>query len=103
ERVCGERAVDRMLAPVEVRPQRLDDAFDDIAKIEQLALQRDLAARDAADVEQIVDEPRQLARLPRDDLACPFGRGEIVRPKRRDVQRALDRREWIAELVREHR
>src|SRR6185437_15922343 len=37
--------------------------LDDLAELERLAAQQDLPPRDARNVEQIVDEPRELARL----------------------------------------
>jgi hypothetical protein len=52
----------------------LDGLLHDLARVHGFHAQRDLAARDAADVQQVVHEPRQLRRLPVDDVARVHGR-----------------------------
>src|SRR5437016_11261986 len=63
--------------------------------------QLDLAARDPADVEQVIDDVREVLNLPLND-ALRFGSlgGGLVPSQ---IQRVDDRPERIAELVREHR
>jgi hypothetical protein len=65
-------------------------------------VQLDLVPSDARDIEQVVDQPRQVRCLPLQDAAhLPDGR-RLVRPgakNRRDVE---DRGERIAQLVRQH-
>ena len=60
----------------------------------------DLAARDARDVEQVVDEPGEVVDLALDDLAT---RGSSSPAHAHQLERGDDRRERIAELVAEHR
>ena len=45
---------------------------NDVPDLEARALQLDLAPRDAGHVEEVVDEPRQVLRLPVDDLPRPL-------------------------------
>ena len=73
------------------------------SELEPLALQLDLAAGDARDVEQVVDEPRQVPDLAVDDRLRPArllaaGRGALE-----DVEAVADGRERVAQLVGEHR
>ncbi len=66
-------------------------------------MQSDLAGGDALDVEQIVDEVREVSDLPPDHLTR-LGRGTLLcvhAPQHSDG--AADRAERIAQLVREHR
>ena len=68
----------------------------------RLAAQIDVAARDARDVQQVVDQPREVLHLPLDHVARP---GELrigQRAPAHDLDRVADRRERIAQLVREH-
>ncbi len=85
------------------RAARLDRALDRSIDLDRLLAQRDLAAADPADVEQVVDQPRQLGQLPVDDAARPFVRGIAVRLDAHQVERIADRRQRIAQLVPEHR
>ena len=77
--------------------------LDDLAELDGLAVQRDLALRDARHVEQIVDEAGEVRDLPLDDLAHP-GDARVVRRHLVEHLRGRDdRRERIAQLVRQHR
>ena len=58
-----------------------------------------MAARDAGDVEQVVHQARQVARVPLDDLLLASG-GRMAREQ---LDRGQDGRERVAELVPEHR
>src|SRR3954452_396423 len=55
------------------------------------------AVADARDVEQIVDEPRHLRRLPLDHRSRPLPRARPARAL--DLERSRDRGERIAKLV----
>ena len=77
--------------------------LDDGRQVDSLLAQLDLAPRDPADVEQIVDEARHLADLPLQHLR---GRPERFSVASDDVQGAdgvADRRKRVAQLVRQHR
>ncbi len=94
---------ERLRARVDRRAHLLDRFFDDGARRHARLAQRDQATRHARDVEQIVHQPRHVAHLAADDGAA------LVHPARIDVAepeqlgRGADRRERIAQLVREHR
>jgi hypothetical protein len=64
-------------------------------------LQRDHAARDARDVEQIVDETHEMLHLTLDDLACPHALWLSEIAAAQQLDRGADRRQWIAQLVSE--
>jgi hypothetical protein len=67
-----------------------------------LLAQVELAAIDAADVEQVVDEARQLGDLPLHHVDGLLGqRGAGLRLQQREA--IAQRRERIPELVRQHR
>jgi hypothetical protein len=83
-------AIDRQLVAMlgDHRLQRLDRARDDRLAAHRLLRQPDRAARDARDVEQIVDQPRQVHRLPIDDVARPF-QLRVLERKRDMISTAL--------------
>ena len=83
------------------RRDGLDRFRDGIAQRDPLDVQLHLAARHARDVEQIVDEPRQVDELPLDDLL--LARELRAAAHLDEVQRSDDRRQRIAQLVAEHR
>ena len=81
---------------------RGDGLLDDRPDVHDLLLELDLPARDAGDVQQVVDEPGQVLHLAFDDLRRPFmvlsSRGSL-----QDLSGIADRRQRISELVGEHR
>ena len=99
------RAVDRELVAMlgDHRLQRLDGARDDRLAAHGSCARLDRAARDARDVEQVVDQPRQVQRLAVDDVARPLSCGLSIDAARHDLDGVADRRERIAQLVREDR
>ncbi len=94
---------DLVLQCVDVRPARLHRRGDRPAHVDVLDLQLDLAARDARHVEQIVDQAHELLQLPPDHFARPRQALRIRALRLQHVDRVADRRERIAQLVREHR
>ncbi len=77
--------------------------LDDFLHDQALHLQLDLAARNAGDIEQIVDQAREMRGLPLQHSAHMAHRGRLIRPaaeNRRDVE---DRCQRVAQLVRKHR
>jgi hypothetical protein len=99
------RHVDRQvgLALDEKRPQRLDRGARRIAKIEQRIAQDDAAVRDPRHVEEIVEQPGHVLRLTVDDL-CRLATASVERRLQFEhARRAQDRRQRIAQLVRQHR
>ena len=78
-----------------------DGAVEDRGRVEHVPPELDLPAGDAGDVQQVVDEPRQVLHLPRDDLHRPVD----VLPVRRlwpTVDGVADGRERVPQLVGEH-
>src|ERR1700686_1825780 len=81
----------------------LDRARDDGRQLNPLAMDSNLATSDARHIEQIVHQFRQMSELPLNDLACP---NELHRRQLRiahQLHGIVDRRQWIAQLVRQHR
>jgi len=66
-------------------------------------LQRDLALGDARHVEQVVDDLRHVRDLPLHDLASPREPRIVGGDLAHDLRGAADRRQWVTELVRQHR
>ena len=102
ERARRQRHHQLLAARVDQRPRGLDRARDHRGEVDRLALQRDLAARDARDVEQVVDQPRQLVDLALDDVARARALlvGQLLEPHQ--LHRVADRRQRVAQLVRQH-
>ena len=69
--------------------------------VDALPAQQQLAARDARHVEQVVDQARHVGDLALDHVAAPgpVGLGRAFAPEDRD--RGADRRERVAQLVRQ--
>ena len=61
------------------------------------------AAIDARDIQQIVDQARELRRLALDDLLRAARVLSVLRRVVEDVEAGADGRERVAELVRQHR
>ncbi|MFO0617663.1 MAG: hypothetical protein U0414_34025 [Polyangiaceae bacterium] len=93
-----------MLAPIEERARALDRSVDHRDEVDPLALELEHAPTDAGDVEQVVDEPHHVIEL-------PVHRGERARrrrlavrlPRDQHVEPGAERRERVAQLVREDR
>src|SRR4051812_7996011 len=77
----------------------LDGALEYRRQRGVLAAQLDMATRDARDVEQVVDQASEVARVSLDDLALVGDR----RMMREQFDGGQDRRERIAQLVPQHR
>ena len=65
----GPRHLGRPAAPSQHRLGELERARDDVAQVDALAAQLDLARGDARHVEQVVDHARQVRDLALDDAA----------------------------------
>ncbi len=101
-RRVGHVEIERVALRVEFRPRGFDGARDDLEHLHRFLLDRELAARDAAYVEDVVDDAHQLAALAVQYLqnALAFGIWQLV--QFHQVHRAADRRERIAQFVRQH-
>jgi hypothetical protein len=87
----------------EARAVIVDRLAHELAELDPLALELDLAARDPRDVEQVVDQPRHVRDLALDDRARVDRLLAVRLDVIEDEQAAADRAEWVAQLVREHR
>ena len=76
---------------LEQRARHLDGARDHVGDLDRCPPQLDLAARDARDVEQIVDQADQVLDLALDDAALALG--GVHAPQFQQLQRGEDRRE----------
>ena len=100
----GRLDLERVLPAEKERPRRLERALHDGGEGDALGPQADLPVRDPGDVEEVVDQPDQMGHLPLDHLSRLCGAGAVllaVPEARQDLRRVPDRREGIAELVRE--
>ena len=85
---------------VDQRPARLDGARDHLTERDALQPELDLAAGDARDLQQVVDQPDHVVDLPVHDLERRLERSLGLRQRQR-LQRVANRRERIAQLVRQ--
>jgi hypothetical protein len=90
---------DAVRARLEQRTRHLHRAQHGVGDLDGALAQVDLAARDARDVEQVVDQPRQVRGLTLE--RGEFGHRGAAQPHQLDGGR--DRRQRIAQLVAEHR
>jgi hypothetical protein len=71
-------------------------ATDHLVEIEKTVLKLNLVARDACDIEQVVDQSDELAALPAQDIesmpSLIAARGRVLE----NVETAANRGEWIA-------
>src|SRR5579862_6388343 len=80
----------------------LDRAGDEHREVGRSEPKIDLASGDARYIQQIIQQPRHVADLPLDDVGGPFALarvGDVLE----HITRVADRRERIAQLMREHR
>ena len=94
--------VDVLPARGQLRLDAFDAAAHDVAHGNRPVVQLELAGGDAPDVEQVVDEPRQLRDLTMHGVAALRERGGRVSQALQHADRVAQRREMVAQLVREH-
>ena len=103
ERLRRQRHRQLVVQAAVPRARRLDGLLDDRPELDGLLAKLELAARDAAEVEQVVDQARQLAHLTFDH---PQRRACHLCVAVSDAQGAhgvADRGQRVAQLVRQHR
>ena len=88
---------------VEQRPHGRNRVAHDVGKRDRRLAQLEPTAADARHVEQIVDEAYELRRLPRHRRGDAFRNGRIEAFAFEDLDACADRRERIAQLVRQQR
>ena len=100
QRLLGHRQHRRRRPASHRRLRLLEGAHGNVAQVDSLSVQLDLAGGDARDIEQVVDESRQVPDLALDDV--PLRRGDSALPARHQLERGDDRRQRVAQLVAEH-
>jgi hypothetical protein len=85
------------------RPNRFDGATGGVAQVDVFAAQVGFAARDARNVEQVVDEAGQQPHLTVHHLARVLESRRVVRRELHHFQAVANRRQRVAQLVRQHR
>ena len=93
QRVAGGRALD---------VERAAHARDQLGQVDRLQGERDASGDHAADVEQVVQQVRQVACLAAQDRARFGGFGTARRRRFEHVEGGRDRADRIAQLVPEH-
>jgi hypothetical protein len=88
---------------VDVRACGFDSALHDLADPNLGPLQLDPPVHDRGDVAELFDEVREVLHLAPHHSARFLEFGRVVRCDLQDGERAAQWREWIAQLVREHR
>ncbi len=96
------RHLELVAALLRARRARLHGFLDDRFERDRFASQLELAGVEARDVEQIVDEARDVMDLALDDAANPRG-DRRIRIVLEDFDGGLQRLQRIAQLVREDR
>jgi hypothetical protein len=86
---------------VDERPGRLNRLVENRARVHEILPQANLPARDAGDVEQVVDEPDELPHLPLDDIARPVA-ALLVGGQLEDGHRIIDGGERVTKLMGQH-
>ena len=94
--VGGQSHGEDVPALLDQRAGGLDRVADDVVQQHPLAPQPNLAERDARDVEQVLDEVREVAHLALDDRARPLQRGGV---QAQGLDGVADRGERVAQLV----
>ncbi len=99
---AGRTQAHRLAAGIQQRLHGFERGTPPRVEAQRLALQHHAAARDARHVEQIVDEVREVAGLPFDHLARAAHRRRIGDALGEHVGDVADRRQRIAQFVRQH-
>jgi hypothetical protein len=103
QRLAPHLHVEHMARALDHRRAGFDRARHHAIEVDQLLADIDLAAGDAGDIEQIVDQVRHLARLALEHFAYALDRLGTVGAQAHDFQAGADRGHRVAQLVRQHR
>ena len=88
---------------VDDRGTRLDGLTNHLVQRSELLLECDAVRRDAAHVEEIVDEPHHLTELHVHHMPRACHRGRVVLGGLQQLQAVSQRCEWISQLVSQRR
>ena len=103
DRQVGNGHVQAVVMRIDQRSAGFDGARQHVAQVDGLLVDDELSARHAVDVEQFIDDARQVLALAVDGLAHGLDERiiEIAAPHERHG--IANRCEWIAQFVRQHR
>ena len=101
--VVGQPDLDRLLLGGDPDVLRLDRRGHDVPEIHERGVQLDAAAGDAGDVEQVVQQGRQVLGLALEHRNRAFQVGREPGAQLEDLHRVDDHAERIAQLVGQHR
>ncbi len=82
-------------------PAALEGTLDDFGQGDPAPAELELAAADAGNIEQVVDQASQMVHLPFDDVEAPLHVAVGRAAQLEDADRVEDRRHGIAQLVGE--
>ncbi len=103
QRIGRHMRHDALLVRVGERPRGFDRARHHFGQIDARKAQFDLVRHDPADIEQIVDQTREVRDLPVDQVARARQRGTHAGFELHHADRIAHRRKRIAQLMRERR
>ena len=96
----GQRDVELMAGRIDRRPAGFDCVVEDRSEIHVLVAELNFVARDAANIEQVVNQPSQLLHLPPEYAGRFRSQGAVAGIAVEQFQGVSNRRERIAQLVR---
>ncbi|MNS98932.1 hypothetical protein D3C72_1333140 [compost metagenome] len=91
---------DALRLGIQRRLRCLDAERDDLVELDRLHAQLDPAGGDAPDVEQVVHQPAQVGHLALDHGQAPVCQHRILRRQPHRRERAVHRRQRIAQFMR---
>jgi hypothetical protein len=103
ERGVGQRHAQVVAGDVDQRLRRFDRALQHRAQVDRLGTQLHSVAGNARDVEQVVGQPHQLMELPLHDRQGRLGDAGIAAGPPHQLEGVADRRQRVAQLVRQRR
>jgi hypothetical protein len=103
DRLAGQRHDELVLPALDRGAARLDRRGDHVRELDASAAQLETPVRDARDIEQVLEQARHVADLPLDDLRAPAQLAVLQVARQEHLHAAPDRRERVAQLVRQHR
>ncbi len=103
QRPVRQRDVQHVRLRVDRRARRLDRAGHDGSQVDALAAELDLVLRDPRHVQQIVGQPHEMQHLPLHRRAGAFDDVGVAAREAHHFDRGADRRERVAQFVRQGR
>ena len=102
DRRRGKLDRDLLLRRLDRRPQRVHRARHQLAKLDALGVELNLAMADARDVQQVVHHPADVAQLTIEHLVCPLRRLRVQVLRAHHLDDVGNGGERVAQLVGQH-